>query len=142
MVSSGVVVVLWNGDSRIATKLWASSSSVWINAKIVVAAASVDSENISARVGDSGLLAHGDWVTSVDGSVVNLVSKSGGEAGRSAFSLAKSVSRVGDWNSIDPDSSIAKDWILGSGDSGVVDTSENVWVVDVAVVISRATVDL
>lgn len=142
MISSGVVVVLWDRNSRVATKLWASSSSVWINAKIVVTAASVDSENISARVGDSGLLAHSDWVTSVDGSIVDLVSKGGGEASRSTFSLAESVGRVGDWNSIDPDSSITENWILGSGDSGVVDTSENVWVVDVAVVVSRATVDL
>lgn len=51
LVSSSVVVVLWNGDSRVATKLWTLTPSVWINAEIVVAAASVDSsEDGSARV--------------------------------------------------------------------------------------------
>lgn len=123
LISSGVVVVLWDRDSRIATKLWLGPSSVWINAEIVVAAASIDSENISARVGNSGLLAHSDWVTSVDGSIVNLVGESSGEASRSTFSLTESVGRVGDWNSVDPDSSVAENWILGSRDSGVVDTS-------------------
>lgn len=142
LVSSSVVVVLWNRDSRIATKLWTLSSSVWINAKIVVAAASIDSsENGSARIGDPGLLAHGHWVTSVDGSIVNLVGEGGGEAGRCAFSLAESISRIGDWNSVDPDSSIAENWILGSRNGSVVDTSKDVWVVDVAVVVSRAAVD-
>lgn len=72
---------------------------------------------------------------------MNLVGKSRGETGRGAFSLAKSVSRVGDWNSVDPDSSVAENWIFGGRDSSVVDTSENVWVVDVAVVVSRAAID-
>lgn len=142
LVSSSVVAVLWNGDSRVATELWTLSSSVWINAEIVVTAASVDSsEDGSAGVGDSGLLAHCDWVASVDGSIVNLVGEGGGEAGGSAFSLAESIGRVGDWNSVDPDSSVAENWVLGGRDGRVVDTSEDVWVVDVAVVVSRAAVD-
>lgn len=143
LVSSGVVVVLWDRDSRIATELWLLGSSVRVNAEIVVTAAGVDSsKNSSARVGDSGLLAHGHWVAGVDRGVVGLVGKHGGEAGRGALSLAESVGRVGDWHSVDPDSSVAKHWVLGGRDGGVVNTSEDVRVVDVAVVVSGAAVDL
>lgn len=87
------------------------------------------------------MLAHGDRVTSVDGGIVNLIGEGGGETGGSALSLAESIGRVGDWNSVDPDSSVAENWVLGGGDGRVVDTSEDVWVVDVAVVVSRAAVD-
>lgn len=56
--------------------------------------------------------------------------------------MAESVSRVGDGNSVNPDSSVAENWILGGRHSRVIHTSENVWIVNVAVVASRAAVHL
>ena len=120
--SSNKIVVVGNVDSGVAGVVTRSVLAVRVEAGVIVAAASGHSGSVdlSTTIGDTHLLAEGDRVAGVESRVVLLSKGIGHEGGHGTFSVTHGVASRRDGISIEVESSIAKNRVVGGRDGSDV----------------------